>query len=115
MKTHHAVNTDLPTEKDADLFLPLIAEQNAGLTLNIREIRKELSMLLSKSGTQKKPEKGNEGAKCLFCSKIFYENKRLQVHIRTKHNIKTDCLYCKAKMKSVGHLQEHVRTAHPVQ
>ena len=57
-------------------------------------------------------EKGKEEINCLFCRRTFFDIKKLQVHIKTKHNFKTDCLFCGRKNKSVGAMHNHIVAEH---
>ena len=59
-----------------------------------------------------KKEKNQEEIKCLFCPRNFFDIRKLQVHIKTKHNIKTDCLFCGKKNQSVGALHNQVVAEH---
>ena len=108
--------TDFPNHNDANLFIPLIAEQNVDLSLKLKELNKNIVKMMEGVSAKKKPHaerKDVEHYKCLFCPKTIPDNKKLQVHIRVKHNVKTDCLNCGMKNESIGVLQEHVCTEHP--
>ena len=115
VKSVHPEVIELPINEDSSLFLPLVAEQNDGISQEVSKLKSQLSELVESLGVKKTKtpkQLDEELIKCLFCPRSLKGIKKLQVHIKTKHNVKTDCLLCGNKMVSIGALQKHILINH---